>query len=181
VPLADLILPGFYGKLPSAGDFVTRRLPHDFVLSWDRWLAKQIAPLISSEQWNPALPLRFISGASAFGPAAGIIAASNDRVGRRFPLSLVALLPTASVGIARQSDAWFATLEDAAAEAHRGLTPDELEARLSALGLALDYEDKSQPVDGMVAWTADSDLYDLDPAQPYAILHQLLVHSLETS
>ena len=24
-------MPGFYGKLPTAGDFVTRRLPPDFV------------------------------------------------------------------------------------------------------------------------------------------------------
>ncbi|TIS08300.1 MAG: DUF2094 domain-containing protein, partial [Mesorhizobium sp.] len=26
---------GFYGKMPATGDFVTRRLPGDFVRVWD--------------------------------------------------------------------------------------------------------------------------------------------------
>src|SRR5690606_36950533 len=30
--------PGFYGKLPSRGDFVSRRLPADFIGQWDAWL-----------------------------------------------------------------------------------------------------------------------------------------------
>ena len=29
---------GFYGKLPSEGDFVTRRLPWEFTSVWDDWL-----------------------------------------------------------------------------------------------------------------------------------------------
>ena len=29
---------GFYGKLPSEGDFVTRRLPWEFTAAWDDWL-----------------------------------------------------------------------------------------------------------------------------------------------
>ncbi|MCK5122292.1 MAG: DUF2094 domain-containing protein, partial [Methylococcales bacterium] len=28
---------GFYGKLPSVGDFVSRRLSQDFISSWDVW------------------------------------------------------------------------------------------------------------------------------------------------
>ncbi|RWF89350.1 MAG: DUF2094 domain-containing protein, partial [Mesorhizobium sp.] len=32
---ADMILPGFYGKMPATGDFVSRRLPGDFVRIWD--------------------------------------------------------------------------------------------------------------------------------------------------
>ena len=28
---------GVFGKLASQGDFVTRRLPADFVRAWDRW------------------------------------------------------------------------------------------------------------------------------------------------
>jgi type VI secretion system protein ImpM len=62
MPTPDLILPGFYGKLPTAGDFVTRRLPIDFVRVWDRWLAQHFAPLIVSEVWGVNVPLRFLSG-----------------------------------------------------------------------------------------------------------------------
>jgi type VI secretion system protein ImpM len=31
-------IPGWYGKRPSLGDFVTRRLPVEFVTTWDAWL-----------------------------------------------------------------------------------------------------------------------------------------------
>ena len=35
--------PGFFGKLPSRGDFVTRRLPQGFVAGWDGWLREVLA------------------------------------------------------------------------------------------------------------------------------------------
>jgi len=181
MPNADLILPGFYGKLPAAGDFVARRLPLDFVQAWDRWLAKHIAPLIGPENWSAGQPLRFISGPNAFGPAVGIVAASRDRVGRRFPLSLVALPHTVSIGLAGQADAWFLALEDAAAAAQDGLSPDELDLRLSTLGFAPEDDDDSEPIDAMIVWTARSDLYDVDPDAPEAVLNQLFAHKLETS
>ena len=30
--------PGWYGKIPATGDFITRRLPVAFIEAWDRWL-----------------------------------------------------------------------------------------------------------------------------------------------
>ena len=62
MPGPDLILPGFYGKLPLAGDFVTRRLPPEFVRFWDRWASRHLAPRLAD-----ATPLFFIL---AQGPAA---------------------------------------------------------------------------------------------------------------
>ena len=35
--------PGWYGKLPAAGDFLTRRLPGSFVQTWDHWLQHGLA------------------------------------------------------------------------------------------------------------------------------------------
>ncbi|MGS0758915.1 type VI secretion system-associated protein TagF, partial [Roseateles sp. GG27B] len=32
-------IPGWYGKLPSLGDFASRRLNPDFIEDWDVWLA----------------------------------------------------------------------------------------------------------------------------------------------
>ncbi|RUW25688.1 type VI secretion system-associated protein TagF, partial [Mesorhizobium sp. M4B.F.Ca.ET.013.02.1.1] len=46
-----MILPGFYGKIPATGDFVSRRLTGDFVRVWDRWLAQHLVPLIGLESW----------------------------------------------------------------------------------------------------------------------------------
>jgi len=58
-----MILPGFYGKMPATGDFVTRRLPGDFVRVWDRWLAQHIASpmferaMVRLPQWRPGDPV----------------------------------------------------------------------------------------------------------------------------
>ena len=37
--------PGWHGKLPSLGDFASRRLPHEFVEVWDHWLAEGLSTL----------------------------------------------------------------------------------------------------------------------------------------
>ncbi|MGX8009528.1 type VI secretion system-associated protein TagF [Mesorhizobium sp. ORM8.1] len=89
---ADLIVPGLYGKMPATGDFVTRRLPGDFVRVWDRWLAQNIVPMFGLEAWPQSTALRFLAGPGFFGASAGIVLQSADRVGRQFPLSVVARL-----------------------------------------------------------------------------------------
>lgn len=70
---ADLNVPGFYGKMPATGDFVTRRLPGDFVRVWDRWLAQHIVPLLGTEAWPESTALRFLAGPTSFGTSAGIV------------------------------------------------------------------------------------------------------------
>ena len=30
--------PGFFGKLPSHGDFISRRLPTELLAAWEAWL-----------------------------------------------------------------------------------------------------------------------------------------------
>ncbi|WP_287178796.1 type VI secretion system-associated protein TagF [Mesorhizobium sp.] len=177
---ADMILPGFYGKMPATGDFVTRRLPGDFVRIWDRWLAQQIVPLIGMETWPRTTALRFLAGPAAFGPSAGIILQSADRVGRQFPLSVVAQLPDAAIQLAR-ADAWFAGIEEAAFAAQRGeLTPDELDTALAELPVP-PVEPGAEVISDMVMWTARSDIFDIDPLSPQAMLEQIFAASWETS
>ncbi len=94
--------PGFFGKLPARGDFVSRRLDHKFRAGFDEWLQKSIA--ISQRQlgegWLPAYlnaPIwRFVLGPDLCGeaPAIGVMMPSVDRVGRYFPLVLAAQLPS---------------------------------------------------------------------------------------
>jgi type VI secretion system protein ImpM len=89
---------GWYGKLPSRGDFVGKGLPRDWQGLWDDWLqaglahaAQCLGPaalrarLQAMEPWQCAV---FVGTPDE--PAwCGVLAASSDRVGRVFPLLLV--------------------------------------------------------------------------------------------
>jgi len=92
------VIPGFFGKIPACGDFVSRQLPAAFVAAWDDWLQ---ACLIASkqrlgDQWldyylNSPI-YRFVLSAGCCGDksAAGVLMPSVDRVGRYYPLTLAA-------------------------------------------------------------------------------------------
>jgi type VI secretion system protein ImpM len=90
-----------FGKLPSHGDFLRRRVSDAFVDAWDAWLRECLASSRAAlgERWldvyltSPAW--RFALAAGTCGPAAviGLMVPSVDRVGRYFPLTLVANLP----------------------------------------------------------------------------------------
>lgn len=175
---ADLNVPGFYGKMPATGDFVTRRLTSDFVRVWDRWLTQHIVPLFGLEAWAPDTALRFLAGPASPGISAGVIVQSADRAGRQFPLSVVAQLAEAPLKLAYLG-AWFDGIENAAFAAQRGeLTPDALGSALIALPVP--------PVDGdgdvlnnLVMWTARTDIFDVDPQAPQPTLEQLFAASWE--
>jgi type VI secretion system protein ImpM len=88
--------PGFYGKLPLLGDFVSRRLPAHFVQAWDAWLQKALAA--SREQlgsgWldiyltSPIWRFALSPGTCGTHSWAGVLMPSVDKVGRYFPLTL---------------------------------------------------------------------------------------------
>ncbi|MDX8507951.1 type VI secretion system-associated protein TagF [Mesorhizobium captivum] len=178
---ADLNMPGFYGKMPATGDFVTRRLPGDYVRVWDRWLAQHIVPLFGLDAWAPDTALRFLSGPASFGASAGIIVQSADRVGRRFPLSVVARLAEAPLKLA-YADAWFEGIEQAAFAAQRGeLAPDELDAALAALSVPGVEAEHGDFIDDLVMWTARSDIFDVDAQEPQKTVEQIFATSWETS
>jgi type VI secretion system protein ImpM len=92
---------GLYGKLPSHGDFVRRRVSYQFVEAWDAWLRQCLSDsqTMLGERWvdvyltSPAW--RFVSSPGVCGSSAaiGLMVPSVDRVGRFFPLTLVAELP----------------------------------------------------------------------------------------
>jgi type VI secretion system protein ImpM len=92
---------GFYGKLPSHGDFLRRRVSDGFVDAWDAWLRECLSASRAAlgGRWldvyltSPAW--RFVCAGGACGRSAviGLSAPSVDSVGRYFPLTLVAELP----------------------------------------------------------------------------------------
>ena len=115
---------GFYGKLPIVGDFISRRLPNDFIRPWDKWLQSAMAASreeLGNEWLNHYLtsPIwRFLLSAGVCGnkAVAGIMMPSVDRVGRYYPLTLAVLLeqtpPLPFLFIS--NNVWFEQLEDVA-------------------------------------------------------------------
>ncbi|WP_299840671.1 type VI secretion system-associated protein TagF [uncultured Paracoccus sp.] len=90
--------PGIYGKHPGFGDFISAGLPELADRELVPWMTGILAETRDGlrEDWEPAwdaaLPLRFwIGGAIWGGPhLQGVARPSRDRVGRRFPLIVVA-------------------------------------------------------------------------------------------
>jgi type VI secretion system protein ImpM len=118
------VIPGWYGKLPSLGDFASRRLEGEFIPTWDAWLQAVLQATRSSfgEGWLDSyltMPIwRFVLLPGLVGPNAwaGVLMPSVDRVGRHFPLTLVVALSSytaAAHAVFRGAD-WFGGLEDTA-------------------------------------------------------------------
>ncbi len=116
--------PGFYGKVPSHADFLTRRLPSEFVEPWDEWLQSALthSQRQLAEQWleiylgSPIWRFTLSTGICGNQVWTGILMPSVDRVGRYFPLTLATCLPPEThplAVLARASD-WLATMETVA-------------------------------------------------------------------
>ena len=110
-------VPGFFGKMPGRGDFVTRRLNRAFLDEWDNWLQRAVADskaALGSDWLNTYLtsPLwRFVLSKDLCDRDvwAGVMMPSVDRVGRYFPLTIAVAVPaTASpFQIAAAGADWF--------------------------------------------------------------------------
>jgi type VI secretion system protein ImpM len=130
-------VPGWYGKLPTLGDFASRRLDAQWVAQWDDWLAQGLSALREAgdewlEHYLASPPWCFVlmpgvmadatsvmADAAGSQACAGVLMASVDRVGRYFPLTLVAPL-AALPRSAAQLDAllgWLRRLESCAVDA----------------------------------------------------------------
>lgn len=115
--------PGFYGKLASRGDFVSRDLPQGFIQRWDCWLAAGLrrSQAQMGERWLDAYlvsPLwRFVLAPGVCGdePMAGVIMPSVDCVGRYFPLTVAQpLAPDCDlVSLVAGPQTWFEGIEQA--------------------------------------------------------------------
>ncbi|NSY39637.1 type VI secretion system-associated protein TagF [Leisingera sp. ANG59] len=134
---------GAFGKMPSAGDFFRLNTPGGFVRIWDAWLQQVMldgktaygsgfdAHYMTAPIWRFTLP----AGLAGAAPVWGVMMPSVDRVGRRFPLTLVApLSETGGAGLGHLgAGALFEQLEDLALDAlEDSMTKDRLAERLAA-------------------------------------------------
>ncbi|WP_424985088.1 type VI secretion system-associated protein TagF [Microbulbifer sp. S227A] len=135
---------GAFGKIPAVGDFFRLNPPPGFVSVWDDWVQHSMvaSQAALAEQWDDhymSAPIWRFSLAPALAGASqviGVFMPSVDRVGRRFPLTLMAPL-AASGTIASdhfRADGLFERLEALALDAlEDDMSRDKLEHRLAGI------------------------------------------------
>ncbi len=148
--------PGFawFGKMPSVGDFVSRRMPYPLQQFWDHVSAAGMEALRAGSHasgwdvWRGCPMWAFVLPAQSGIPLSqmGVWAPSCDRVGRNFPFLVTLPLPNDRLGAflphaASLGLAWGEVIAQAQM-ARQGI--EELDARLQA-ALA---EVLTRPADG---------------------------------
>lgn len=147
---------GWYGKMPSTGDFVSRRLTRPTINEVDRWCEVGMLALregapdtwqnsyAAAPTWNALVPARVIA------PHACLVAvaASTDRVGRRFPVCVVASPPPGALAhiasLGEYGEAMSTLVEQST---HAAIGIDEFDARLAALA-ARYFDDRATGASG---------------------------------
>ena len=117
----EFIEPGYYGKVHTHGDFVSRGLPRTFIDPWDAWLQEAINTSRQQlgDTWlnyyltSPVY--RFVLSPGICGNHAwqGVLMPSVDKIGRYYPMT-VSLIDKQNINpfIAMQiRNNWFVSLE----------------------------------------------------------------------
>ena len=140
--------PGWHGKLPSLGDFASRRLAPAFLAPWDDWLATGLQQLRERNacgwltDYLAAPSRRFLlmpgvlPGAAGSQAWAGILMPSVDRVGRYFPFTIAQAVQPLPATVTQMQSLWFwlARLDELAADALQDdWSIDHLEAELARM------------------------------------------------
>lgn len=139
-------VPGWYGKLPTLGDFASRRLEAAFIEPWDHWLGSGLAAqreqlgeawleaYLASPVWRFVLMPGVLEHETAV--LAGVLMPSVDKVGRYFPLTVVRRLDELPHSAPQLEGllGWLQRLEDVAVDAlHEDWDIETLEGALAAL------------------------------------------------
>ncbi len=135
---------GAFGKMPSVGDFFRLNSPAGFVSVWDDWIQRTmlLTQTALGGEWDsrymsaPIWRFSLSAGLAGSDRIMGVLMPSVDRVGRRFPLTLMAALPAAGPAARDhfRADAVFERLEDLALDAlEDDMTRDGLERRLAEI------------------------------------------------
>lgn len=112
---------GFFGKLPTHGDFVSTALGRRLQSELDQWIQSGLGAMEPTlgQDWrrlfHASPPWRFAIAGGVWSPAAvvGVLLPSRDRVGRSFPLVIAAQLHkfTGRLRDICEDDVWFTAAE----------------------------------------------------------------------
>jgi type VI secretion system protein ImpM len=119
---SEIIKTGYFGKVPTHGDFVSHGLPTSFIQPWDAWLQQAILSSrqqLGDKEWlNYYLtsPIyRFVLSPAICGNESwsGVIMPSVDQVGRYYPMTLSSknTADTNPFLTLQQNQDWFSNLE----------------------------------------------------------------------
>ena len=187
--------PGWYGKLPTLGDFASRRLEGSFIEPWDLWLGEGMAAqrellgpgwldaYLGSPVWRFVLMPGVLAQETA--ALAGVLMPSVDKVGRYFPLTLVTRL-AALPRSARELEellGWLQRIEDIAVDAmHDDWTIEQLDAALEQLPAPIVAPEPGPAAQSLAAALAsDAGFIDLSTLSSRAELAALLCERLADS
>jgi type VI secretion system protein ImpM len=154
--------PGFHGKSPALGDFLSRRLPPGFGAAWDTWLGGVVEASRARfgadwlALWLEAPVWHFALGAGVAGPARafGVLIPSVDRVGRHFPFTVLGLARPGATPL----PLWAVRAEALALSAlEDGFDPARLDAELTRLGSPDDPPSDPRPAAGVTPLDAPGD------------------------
>jgi type VI secretion system protein ImpM len=149
---------GFFGKLPSAGDFVQRRLPPGFVDVWDRHFENAVAESRSAlgGDWHeayhasPVWHFLLASGVCGESAWAGVMGPGVDRVGRCYPMVIAAPIAADVASCTRaltEGGDWFDAAEQVhgAAQVDAAIGVDLFDEQVAALAGPLDMSPPPAP------------------------------------
>lgn len=112
-----IIRSGYFGKVPTQGDFVSSGLPRELADAFDLWLRQAMRDSQRSLErgWldaflvAPVWRMAFAPGVAGPDPVIGIMMPSVDRIGRYFPLIIAAPLAGLELTAERiaQLTPWF--------------------------------------------------------------------------
>jgi type VI secretion system protein ImpM len=113
---------GYFGKVSTLGDFVSRGLPDGLVAAWDAWLQQCIHAsrqqlggqwlnhYLTSPVWRFAISPGILSPEGL----GGVMMPSVDRVGRYFPLMIAAVGAPPLLDWFHKHADWYDVIEDVA-------------------------------------------------------------------
>lgn len=114
---------GYYGKVPTQGDFISKGLPRSFIEPWDIWLQEAIftSQRQLGQQWleyyltSPIYHFVLSPGICGDTGWLGVVIPSVDKIGRYYPMT-ISLMIDASINpfVTLQKQQWFARLEQLA-------------------------------------------------------------------
>jgi len=115
---------GYFGKVRTHGDFVSRRLPSGLVAAWDEWLQQciQASREQLGQQWlnhyltSPVWRFAVSPGILGADGLGGVMMPSVDRVGRYFPLMIAATGAPPLLDWVQRYGPWFDALDELARE-----------------------------------------------------------------
>jgi type VI secretion system protein ImpM len=150
---------GFFGKIPSLGDFVTRDLPREFLDAWDDWLQRSVAESKTAlgDAWlntylhSPIWRFVLLPGVCGESGWAGILMPSVDKVGRYFPLTFASSLSDGvhPFQVIEAGADWFSAAEALALSVLQedSVNVDTLQLSVAALdNAALQREAETRPI-----------------------------------